>query len=108
MQISIILWLCSVLLQAGKLPPDNTVGRSLMDLVSSVPQMSQTDFESMLNSNMQVHVNTKMFIQVLYFKWQYIYIDCTSVSKCVTIRNLWNYGAKGRRQHCKTIYFITE
>jgi len=38
---------------AGKLPPDNVVGRSLLDLVSSVPQMSQTDFESMLNSNMQ-------------------------------------------------------
>ena len=30
-----------------------------MDLVSSVPRMSQEDFESILNSNMQVRVRIR-------------------------------------------------
>ena len=40
--------------QAGKVPGNNSVGRELMDLVTTVPRMSQEDFESILNSNMQV------------------------------------------------------
>ncbi|XP_029184021.2 eukaryotic translation initiation factor 3 subunit F-like isoform X1 [Acropora millepora] len=38
---------------AGKVPGDNSVGRELMDLVTSVPRMSKEEFESILNSNMQ-------------------------------------------------------
>ena len=40
--------------KAGKVPGDNSVGRELMDLVTSVPRMSKEEFESILNSNMQV------------------------------------------------------
>lgn len=38
---------------AGKVAGNNSVGRELMDLVTSVPRMSKEDFESILNSNMQ-------------------------------------------------------
>lgn len=33
---------------------DNSVGRYLMDLVNKVPKISAEDFESMLNSNINV------------------------------------------------------
>ena len=36
------------------MPGNNSVGRELMDLVTSVPRMSHEDFETILNSNMQV------------------------------------------------------
>ncbi|XP_058877645.1 eukaryotic translation initiation factor 3 subunit F-like [Acipenser ruthenus] len=36
---------------SGKVTPDNTVGRFLMDLVNKVPKITAEDFESMLNSN---------------------------------------------------------
>ena len=42
--------------QAGKVPGDNSVGRELMDLVTQVPRMSKEEFESILNSNMQVRL----------------------------------------------------
>jgi len=38
---------------AGKLPADNTIGRSLLGLVHCVPQMDAAEFEEMLNSNMK-------------------------------------------------------
>ena len=42
--------------KAGKVVGNNSVGRELMDLVTSVPRMSKEDFESILNSNMQVMI----------------------------------------------------
>ncbi|UYV81356.1 EIF3F [Cordylochernes scorpioides] len=36
----------------GKIAPDNHIGRQLMDLVQSVPQMDPDDFHNMFNSNM--------------------------------------------------------
>ena len=42
--------------KAGKVAGNNSVGRELMDLVTSVPRMSKEDFESILNSNMQVMI----------------------------------------------------
>jgi len=38
---------------SGKEPPNNTVGRKLLDLVHSVPKMTPDDFEKMVNSNMK-------------------------------------------------------
>ncbi|XP_035225255.1 eukaryotic translation initiation factor 3 subunit F-1-like [Stegodyphus dumicola] len=38
---------------ANRKPPDNSVGRTLMDIVQSVPQMSPEEFQDMLNSNMK-------------------------------------------------------
>jgi len=38
---------------AGKVTADNTIGRSLLDLVHCVPQMDAGEFEDMLNSNMK-------------------------------------------------------
>jgi len=35
----------------GILPPDNTVGRELLDMVNSVPKMIPDDFEKMITSN---------------------------------------------------------
>lgn len=47
---------CSVFIwhQSGKVMADNSVGRYLMDLVNKVPKISAEDFESMLNSNINV------------------------------------------------------
>lgn len=36
---------------------DNSVGRYLMDLVNKVPKISAEDFESMLNSNINVRAS---------------------------------------------------
>ena len=41
-------------LQAGRLPADNVIGRFLMDLTMKVPQIDPQEFEEMLNSNMKV------------------------------------------------------
>ncbi len=40
--------------QAGKVQADTTVGRHLMELMSSVPKLDPEAFEEMLNSNMKV------------------------------------------------------
>jgi len=38
---------------AGKRTPDATVGRQLLDMIHSVPKMSQEEFDEMLNSNIK-------------------------------------------------------
>ena len=46
---------CVVLFaQAGKIPADSQVGRSLMQVVSTVPEIDPAKFESLINSGMQV------------------------------------------------------
>ncbi|XP_015919367.1 eukaryotic translation initiation factor 3 subunit F [Parasteatoda tepidariorum] len=45
---------------ANRKPADNSVGRTLMDIVQSVPQMTPEEFQEMLNSNM------KDLLMVLY------------------------------------------
>ena len=37
----------------SKVPPDNAVGRSLLDLINSVPHMSPDQFAQMFNSNVK-------------------------------------------------------
>ena len=44
----------------GKEPPNNAVGRKLLDLVHSVPKMTPDEFEKMTNSNMKAS-NTGFF-----------------------------------------------
>jgi len=44
--------------QAGKIPADSQVGRSLMQVVSTVPEIEPAKFESLINSGMQVCVCT--------------------------------------------------
>ena len=39
---------------AGKTEPDAAVGRQLLDMVHSVPKMSQEQFDEMINSNIKV------------------------------------------------------
>ena len=41
-------------LKNGKAAPNNDIGRALMDVVGSVPQMDPDQLEKMLNCNMQV------------------------------------------------------
>jgi len=38
---------------SGKQPPDNQVGRALLDMVNSVPKMSSDQFDNMFNSNVK-------------------------------------------------------
>lgn len=40
---------------------DNTVGRFLMDLINQVPKISPEDFETMLNSNINVSSSSNFF-----------------------------------------------
>ena len=40
---------------------DNTVGRFLMDLINQVPKISPEDFETMLNSNINVSSSPDFF-----------------------------------------------
>lgn len=40
---------------------DNTVGRFLMDLINQVPKISPEDFETMLNSNINVSSSSNVF-----------------------------------------------
>ena len=40
-------------IQAGKIPPNSTVGRLLMEMVSRVPKIEGPKFDSMLNATMQ-------------------------------------------------------
>lgn len=46
--------------QSGKVAADNSVGRFLMDLVNKVPTISAEDFESMLNSNINVRASHQL------------------------------------------------
>ncbi len=41
-------------IQTGEIPANSTVGRMLMNLVDSVPQIESQEFEAMMNNNMQV------------------------------------------------------
>ena len=50
MAITFFLYVC----QSGKQMADNSVGRYLMDLVNKVPKITAEDFETMLNSNINV------------------------------------------------------
>lgn len=43
-------------LQAGKIPPNSTVGRLLMEMVSRVPKIEGPKFDSMLNATMQASI----------------------------------------------------
>ena len=47
--------------QAGKIPPNSTVGRLLMEMVSRVPKIEGPKFDSMLNATMQVSVMSYMW-----------------------------------------------
>ncbi|GFQ65999.1 eukaryotic translation initiation factor 3 subunit F, partial [Trichonephila clavata] len=38
---------------ANRKPADNSIGRTLMDIVQSIPQISPEQFQDMLNSNMK-------------------------------------------------------
>lgn len=38
---------------SSKQPPDNAVGRSLLDLINSVPHMTNEQFTQMFNSNVK-------------------------------------------------------
>ncbi|KAG8229898.1 hypothetical protein J437_LFUL009762 [Ladona fulva] len=38
---------------ASRAPPDNAVGRALLDMVNSVPKMTAEEFETMFNSNVK-------------------------------------------------------
>lgn len=46
--------------QSGKVSADNTVGRFLMSLVNQVPKIVPDDFETMLNSNINVSLGWTM------------------------------------------------
>jgi len=49
---------------AGKVPPDNAVGRALTDMINSVPKMTPEEFEKMFNSNIKVgllNVSVRIF-----------------------------------------------
>ncbi|XP_074652591.1 eukaryotic translation initiation factor 3 subunit F-like [Tubulanus polymorphus] len=38
---------------SGKIPADNTVGRTMMDMVTSIPQLKPEEMEEMLNANLK-------------------------------------------------------
>ena len=46
---------CSVYTQSGEVAGNPTAGRKLMEAISSIPQMDEMKFESILNSTMQVY-----------------------------------------------------
>lgn len=46
---------------AGNKTADNTFGRSLLDMIHSVPKMTPEEFEEMLNSNRKVCHSEKLF-----------------------------------------------
>lgn len=43
---------------AGKVAPDNSVGRALTDMINSVPKMTSEEFDKMFNSNIKVKLPT--------------------------------------------------
>ena len=45
----------------GKEPPNNAVGRKLLDLVHSVPKMTPDEFEKMTNSNMKASTSIRFY-----------------------------------------------
>ena len=56
--------------QAGKIPPNSTVGRLLMEMVSRVPKIEGPKFDSMLNATMQVSItwcSTNLHDRLPYF-----------------------------------------
>ncbi|KAF4520074.1 hypothetical protein B566_EDAN007931, partial [Ephemera danica] len=50
----VLAYVSDVLNNRSTTPPDNAVGRALLDMVHSVPKMSPEEFENMLNSNIKV------------------------------------------------------
>jgi len=47
---------------AGSKTADNTFGRSLLDMIHSVPKMTPEEFEEMLNSNRKVRHSEKIML----------------------------------------------
>jgi translation initiation factor 3 subunit F len=54
----VLAYVGDVLAGRSATPPDNAVGRALLDMVHSVPKMSPDEFENMLNSNIKVCFST--------------------------------------------------
>ena len=50
------VYILCVFYKAGKTPADSQVGRSLMEVISTVPEIEPAKFESLINSSMQVCV----------------------------------------------------
>ncbi|RMC11634.1 hypothetical protein DUI87_11755 [Hirundo rustica rustica] len=63
---------------SGKVAADNTVGRFLMDLINQVPKISPEDFETMLNSNINIKV---FFEEILTGKEEAAKVDKSIIAK---------------------------
>ena len=56
---------------SGASTPDNAFGRSLLDMVHSVPKMTTGEFEEMLNSNRKVNktlIGIMVISEIINFK----------------------------------------
>jgi translation initiation factor 3 subunit F len=49
---------------AGRVQPDNAVGRALLDMVNSVPKMTPDEFENMFNSNIKVGQKAAYYTEI--------------------------------------------
>lgn len=52
----------------GKREPDNEIGRTLLDMVHSVPKMSTEQFQNMFNTNVKVSITCSLTLYRKYFE----------------------------------------
>lgn len=64
---------------AGSKTADNTFGRSLLDMIHSVPKMTPEEFEEMLNSNRKVRHSEKIMLVLFLIIITWIFQDLLMV-----------------------------
>lgn len=77
--------------QSGKVAADNSVGRFLMDLVNKVPTISAEDFESMLNSNINVSAPCLLENSIyIHFSYKQLHFFAITAEGCFSSLDLVN------------------
>lgn len=54
MMIASLIILAFLIIQKGEIPADSKIGRLLMDLISKVPKLDQSQFDKIMNNTTQV------------------------------------------------------
>ena len=57
--IASLIILAFLIIQKGEIPADSKIGRLLMDLISKVPKLDQSQFDKIMNNTTQVREREK-------------------------------------------------
>lgn len=76
-------------LQAGKIPPNSTVGRLLMEMVSRVPKIEGPKFDSMLNATMQASNTFYVYNKLSSLGFRPLFADVQCITQVAILCRNW-------------------